>query len=193
MLITKNKAIFPLILAAGMAAIIILTGFFTARFVHKPLYLTVSNQDTGEIYLQIPAYEAGKFSVGFIHSVNKSPVIDCYEIRGRQIYLIQTIYYGFGAGVQTEIEDGQELTYGEDGSMTVSGFEQEMPNLCYLVGTVSDHILTIGEYADGVRIRELGMQENASGSAGKEISLRALCGRNAAIRFSVEEKYRPQQ
>ena len=41
--------------------------------------LTVKNQDTGEIYLQIPVSEADRFSVGFVHSVNKTPVTNYYE------------------------------------------------------------------------------------------------------------------
>ena len=76
-----------------------------------------------------------------------------------------TLAYGFGAGVQTQIEEGQTLTYGEDGSMIVSGFDTPMPNLQYIVGTVSDHILTVN---------------------GEEISLRDLCGRNSLVRFVYE-------
>ena len=84
-----------------------------------------------------------------------------------QIYVIRTIYNNFGAGVQTEIEDGQTLTYDENGEMVVSGFDKEMPYLSYIVGTVSDHTLTLH---------------------GKEISLRDLCGRNSKVEFSCEHK-----
>ena len=192
MLSSKNRAFPAAVLAAGISAIIILTGFHAARSMRQKPCLTVKNQDTGEIYLQIPVSEADRFSVGFVHSVNKSPVIDCYEIRNEKIILDRTIYYGFGAGVQTEIEDGQTLSYGEDGSMTVSGFEQEMPDLCYLVGTVSDHILTVGYYADGARILELGTDREEPVGEDGEISLRDLCGRNAAVRLCIEQKV-PQQ
>lgn len=67
--------------------------------------------------------------------------------------------------MQTEIEEGQKLEYGENGEMIVSGFDQEMPWLSYIVGTVSDHTLTIH---------------------GKEISLRELCCRNSKVEFSCE-------
>ena len=106
------------------------------------------------------------FSIEFIHSVNKSPVIDYFEIREDGIYGIKTVYYGFGAGVPTELEEGQELSYGEDGSMIISGFELKMSSLIYRVGTVSDHILCLEE--------------------GTEISLRDLCGRNARVAFRFE-------
>ncbi|NLE26319.1 MAG: DUF1850 domain-containing protein, partial [Clostridiaceae bacterium] len=66
-------------------------------------------------------------------------------------------------GVQTEIEEGQTLEYGEDGSMIISGFDRPMDDLSYIVGTVSDHILEIN---------------------GNSVSLRELSGRNTTVRFS---------
>lgn len=107
------------------------------------------------------------FSIEFIHSVNKSPVTDYFEIRSDGIYGIKTVYYGFGAGVPTELEEGQTLTYGEDGSMILSGMEIKMNSLIYRVGTVSDHILTLPD--------------------GKEVSLRDLCGRSSRVAFRFEE------
>ena len=115
------------------------------------------------------AYEMAvgdEFSITFIHSVNKSPVTDYFEIREDGIYGVKTVYYGFGAGVPTGLEEGQTLTYGEDGSMIISGFDLKMDSLIYRVGTVSDHILTLRDES--------------------EISLRDLCGRNARVSFYFE-------
>lgn len=132
---------------------------------HGEGYLTLQNGNTGQVYARYPLPKDHRFSVGFVHSVNKSPVIDIYEVKNGSIYVEQTIYYGFGAGVQTELGPGQTLTYGEDGSMIISGFDKEIRPLSYFVGTVSDHILTIGE---------------------QEISLRDLCGRNSLVTFLYE-------
>lgn len=49
--------------------------------------------------------------------------------------------------------------------MIVSGFDREMPWLSYIVGTVSDHVLTIH---------------------GEAVSLRELCGKNSKVEFSCE-------
>ena len=125
--------------------------------------LVLSDGRTGAEYARYPMRDGDTFSVGFIHSVNKSPLTDFYEVRDGSIFVEKTIYYGFGAGVQTEIEEGQTLEYGEDGSMIVSGFDKEIPDLLYIVGTVSDHTLRI--------------------NGGEEISLRDLCGRTALVRF----------
>ena len=151
-------------MAAIIAAIIVATLAYTLR---SGDYLVLRNVDTNAEYARFRVKEGDEFSVMFIHSVNKYPLTDVYEIRDNKIYVIRTIYNNFGAGVQTEIEDGQTLTYDENGEMVVSGFNREMPYLSYIVGTVSDHILTIH---------------------GKKISLRDLCGRNSKVEFSCEHK-----
>ena len=128
-------------------------------------YLVLRNGKTNEIFARYPVKNNDEFAVSFIHSVNKSMVKDVYEIENHSIYVEKTIYYAFGAGVQTEILDGQSLDFGPDNEMIVSGFHMEMPNLSYIVGTVSDHILEINN---------------------EEISLRDLCGKNSIVRFSCE-------
>jgi hypothetical protein len=124
--------------------------------------LILKNSDSGKTIASFPVKQGDEFSVTFIHSVNKSPVTDVYQIRDGKIYVVRTIYYAFGAGVQTEIGEGQTLSYGPDGSMIVSGFDRELDNLSYIVGTVSDHTLLIG---------------------GNTLSLRELCGKNTTVRF----------
>lgn len=130
-------------------------------------FLVLRDASNDIIYAKYHVSQGDRFSIGFIHSVNKSPLIDCYEIKEDGIYVEKTIYYGFGAGVQTELSEGEKLEYGPDGSMIVSGFDKRMDDLIYFVGTVSDHTLTINN--------------------GEGISLRDLCGRNSEVRFSYEK------
>lgn len=117
------------------------------------------------MYGRYPMKEGERFSVEFKHSINLSPVIDVYQIEDGNIYVEETIYYHFGAGVQTELNEGETLSYGEDGSMIVGNIHQLRNNVGYIVGTVYDHLLTVN---------------------GREISLRDLCGKNAAVRFNYE-------
>lgn len=121
--------------------------------------------EEGQIFLELPVQVGDQFSIQFIHSVNKTPVIDFYEIREDHIYVVSTLYYSFGAGVQTEVIEGQTLTYTEDGGMLVSGFNQAIPNLAYVVGKVSDHIL---EYNN------------------EKFSLREICGSGAYVTFELK-------
>ncbi len=147
---------------AGAALVLIVASSVFLYFVFSTPCILLKDGDTGQVFAYYPAKEGDEFSVTFIHSVNNSPVTDVYEIRDDKIFVIRTIYYSFGAGVQTEVGEEQTLEYGEDGSMIVSGFEKQLDSLSYIVGTVSDHILEIGN---------------------ESISLRELCGRNATVQF----------
>ncbi|WP_352399541.1 DUF1850 domain-containing protein [Anaerotignum sp.] len=123
------------------------------------------NGRTGKILASYPMEEGGEFSVRFIHSVNKSTVEDRYRIDDGEIVVYETVYYNFGAGVQTELGEGQTLTYGDDGSMIISGFHKPISDLSYNVSPVYDHILRIN---------------------GEEVSLRQLCGKDRFVSFSYE-------
>lgn len=123
-------------------------------------YLVLYNADTGERYITEKAEEGMMFSVEFIHSVNKTPVKDTFIIESGEIRAYSTTYRSFGAGVQTALEGNQKMTYDEQGNMIITGYDITYDPLRYCVGTVSDHILTLG---------------------GEEISLRNMCGRSERV------------
>ena len=146
------------------AAIILLIA--AALFALSPgQCLTIRDRDTGELYGRYPLKDGERFSIEFMHSVNLSPVIDIYEIHDGRIYVEETAYYQFGAGVQTQLNEGETLRYGEDGSMVVGNIHQDRTGICYLVSTVFDHILSVD---------------------GESFSLTELCGRGAAVRIDCE-------
>ena len=151
-----------------IAAVIVLSvtaAVFCAHFFKDDeVKLVLCYSDTDKVIETFDVTEGTEFSVEFIHSVNKSPVKDVFVIRDGKIIADRTVYSAFGAGVQTEVEDGQTLSYDEDGNMVVSGFDIEFPRVKCIVGTVSDHILEI---------------------AGESISLTALCGKNAHVYFEL--------
>lgn len=147
------------------AALLVAAAVIVVFALNQGQSLVLQDRKTGEVYAEYPISEGEQFSVEFIHSVNKTPVRDIYELRkGGEIYVVETDYFGFGAGVQTELNPGETLEYGEDGSMRVKNINILIPSLTYVVGTVSDHILRIN---------------------GEEISLRELCGRNSSVNFIV--------
>lgn len=138
----------------------------TAFLLRHTGQLVLSNDDTGEVYAAYSLKPGEEFSITFIHSVNKTPVTDCYDVdKNGDIYLRRTVYYDFGAGVPFDIEGDEELTYAEDGAMVISGIDRLIPSFVIFVGTVSDHTLKYG---------------------GEEISLRDLCGRNAKVHIAYE-------
>ena len=145
-----------------LGAILLLGGILL--FSMKEKELLIRDQDTGDIYGRFEVEEGEVFSITFIHSVNQSPVTDRLIITENGFDAYETIYSSFGAGVQTELMDGERLSYDQEGNMIISGFQHSYTSLHLIVGTVSDHILSI---------------------EGKEISLRKLCGRNASVDIVV--------
>lgn len=147
------------------AIILIIAATLFIGFFSPGHYLTVTDCDTGERYARYPMGEGDRFSIEFKHSVNLSPVIDIYEIRDGDIYVEETVYYHFGAGVQTQLNEGETLTYGDDGSMIVGNIHQLRNNVRYIVGTLYDHVLTVGD---------------------EPINLSRLCGKNTKVCFNYE-------
>ena len=152
------------------AALVLIGSAVAAAFLYAggKCWLILKDPGSGREYARYAASYGDTFSVTFVHSVNRSPVSDIYEIKDDGIYVEQTVYYNFGAGVQTELGEGETRSYGEDGSMIVSGFDRKIEPLLYIVGTVSDHVLVINE--------------------GEEISLRDLCGRSAHVEFCLRRR-----
>ena len=139
-------------------------GYSRSMPIVKKPELVLENPDTGRAYIRFVAEEGTEFAVTFRHSVNKSDVTEIYEVRDGAVWLTGCVYYHFGAGVAEELDPNWELTMGENGEMILSNINMELPNLIYRVGTVYDHILTIGD---------------------ERIVLNELCGRNARVRFTV--------
>jgi hypothetical protein len=148
----------------AVIALAVTAGTFFMPACSKRDTLVLYNSETGEVYETFSVREGSEFAVEFIHSVNKSPVKDVFVIRGGELVADRTVYSAFGAGVQTEIEDGQRLEYDSEGNMVVSGFDTVFPQVKYIVGTVYDHVLYI---------------------EGASISLTELCGKNSHVAFEL--------
>ena len=156
-------------MAAAILLLVAAAVFLIPRTGH---YLTLRSRETGGLYARYRLGEGERFSVTFIHSVNKYPLTDTYEIEDGRIYVEETVYCSFGAGVQTELNPGEVLDkvyidrpdY-QGWGMVIRNIHQDRTNVCYIVGTVSDHVLSVN---------------------GREVSLRDLCGKNAAVCFGYE-------
>ena len=129
-------------------------------------YLTLRNKETGELYARYRLGEGERFSITYKHSVNQYPLTDTFEICDGRIYAEECKYYAYGAGVQVELNPGEELSYTEDGALLITGIHQDRTGVCYAVATVYDFFLTV--------------------NGGAEISLRDLCGRNSLVCFDYE-------
>ena len=150
-------------LAAAAILVIAAVALFVLPRLRTP-GLLLTDERTGRVYARLPLEDGESFSVTFRHSVNKSDVTEIYERRGNEIWLTGCVYYGFGAGVAEELDPSWTLEIGADGEMILGNIEQRMGDLTYVVGTVYDHILRIGE---------------------KSVVLNELCGKNCKVHFSI--------
>lgn len=140
------------LLAAGV--------FFTVSLKNGDT-LVIRDAESGRVYARYDCPDGTPFEVEFLHSVNKSPVIDVFEVSDGIIRVKEARYYTFGAGMPTEADQPTwKFSYADDGAIVVTGITYTYDRLNYIVGTVHDHYLTIH---------------------GERINLRELCGRNAKI------------
>jgi hypothetical protein len=130
----------------------------------KPAFLELSDTETGKAYGAWEAPDGTEFAVEFIHSVNLSPVREMYRVEELTIRQSAVRFSSFGAGMQSTLEEGQELIRDGD-AMIITGYTRTFVSLDYIVGTVSDHVLFIND---------------------EQISLREMCGRNAHVAFRVK-------
>jgi len=85
------------------------------------------------------------FAISYVHSVNKSIVLELFDIRQNQIILTALEFETFGAGMPTELEPGQTLTHLPGGGMRIDGFDRYINNLQILVGYNTSHTLHLGK------------------------------------------------
>jgi hypothetical protein len=125
----------------------------------------IADADSGRVFYERAVREGDTFSITFVHSVNNSPVTDVFRIEGgARIRPVQARYSAFGAGMPDALGEGLTLSR-EGADMVVTGFTRTEGELRYIVGTVSDHVLSI---------------------QGREVSLRDMCGKNAHIVLSIK-------
>lgn len=177
-------------------AVAIIAVIAAALFIisHAGWRLVIRDGQTGRAYASYPVKEGESFGLGFIHSVNKSPLIDVFYIEDKEIWEEETIYYSFGAGVQTELNPGERLDYGEDGAMIISDIHKQFPNgsLVCSVGVASDRTLLLGDVRDGYLevVDEVGVYPEDRGPAADSnrvevISLSALCGKKQSCHSTM--------
>ena len=101
--------------AAAIIAAIIAAALFTTS--QGGWYLIIRDAHSGAEYGRWPVEPGEQIGLGFIHSVNLYPLLDVFTVGEDGIlYAETTIYYQFGAGVQTELNQGETFSVGEDGA-----------------------------------------------------------------------------
>ena len=127
------------------------------------LTLEIADSVSGKVYGRRFVEDNSEFAIEYTHSVNNSIVHEIFKVDGKTIYSRAVRFYSFGAGMQTELEEGQQIARDGD-ALIITGLNRSFTELNYIVGTVSDHLLLIN---------------------GERLSLRSLCGRNAHVALRI--------
>ena len=127
-----------------LKAIVIITMAFLCILYFKNKNTLHIKSNNKNIIINEFDYSTDSFYIEFVHSVNKSPVKEYYKIdENKKIVLYKSVYYNFGAGVETNIYGDQKFEFGEDGSLIFYDLDISFNDLSYIVGTIYDHLLYV--------------------------------------------------
>jgi hypothetical protein len=136
---------------SGLAVIIMSIVSISAAVLFIPVsrQFVITDEQTGKILYNTAVEPGDTFGMKYVHSVNKSPVEDVFEILDdNSIMLKKTIFRSFGAGVPTGLEDGQVMEVGDD-RIVIDNIDRKIDSYLLRIGTVAEHTLCI----NGLEIR----------------------------------------
>jgi len=110
-----------------------------------PLFkgIIITDYKTGRLLYYHSAGADDRFSILYIHSVNKSPVEDVFLIlKTGDIILEKTIFSSFGAGVPSSVNDGGQLQLYRD-RIEVTGINRRIDRFLLFVGVTAEHMFRI--------------------------------------------------
>lgn len=148
-----------------LPAALVISGavFFAVHTARGPI-LEVTDTASGKVYGKWSLKGKEEFAIEFVHSVNQDPVREIFAVEKKTIRPSAVRFASFGAGMQSDLEEGQVLSRDGD-SLVISGFNSSLKELHYIVGTVSDHVLFVSD---------------------ETVSLRDLCGKNAHVTLQIK-------
>lgn len=121
----------------GMAAALLFPLLFTVLPAGKRF--VAEHARGGGTVLILPFRPGDEFSISYIHSVNRSGIIDRFSLDDDgTVRLEGSIFSSYGAGVAGEPE-GSGVFSSRDGYLEHSGIDMRIPDLVVFVGTEAEH------------------------------------------------------
>lgn len=101
--------------------------------------LVVRDADTGERLLTEPVDDGTAVTIEYAHSVEKTPVVDAYEVRGTELDNVRMEFSSYGAGLPAN-----QAVEREDGAFVFDP-DRSYEELVVNPGPVADHDLVVGD------------------------------------------------
>ena len=103
-----------------------------------PFSIRVESLEREKILLDFPAKPGDRFYIHYIHSSDKTPVHDIFEIGvGGEMILIEENFDWYGAGLESMIWEKASINI-EDGKIKVL-LKRHFPSLLLRVGRIANH------------------------------------------------------
>lgn len=122
----------------GLVAVLLLLGG-TAAAMPGERMLVVERVDTGEQIIADPVSNGTVVELEYMHSVEKTRVVDEYTVRGDRLVNTRMAFESYGWGLPAQADVSRE-----DG-MFVYDPPGELRQLTVKPGTVANHTLTVGD------------------------------------------------
>ncbi|RCW60285.1 uncharacterized protein DUF1850 [Halanaerobium sp. ST460_2HS_T2] len=106
-------------------------------FVFKVNVLQIIDYQEDKLIWQKRAEEGAEFSIKYLHSVARTPVIEFFEIKDGKILLTGTEYESYGAGLPTEAVRGEYLV--KDDKFIIKDIDQYLPEILLRVSDYAKH------------------------------------------------------
>lgn len=128
---TKNKKIkFFLLLLSALILIFSL-------FVFEVHTLQIIDFRTNKTIWEEKVTDGDTFSIRYLHSVAKTPVIEFFEIKDGKILLTGTEYQSYGAGLPTSAEQVDYIV--ADDKFIIKNINQQLPEIMLRVSDYAQH------------------------------------------------------
>jgi hypothetical protein len=117
---------------------------FLVLFCSPVHFLTIRSAD-GFLLASYPMRGGEEFAVRYIHSVQKTPVLEVFRLDFREgIELRETVYTDFGAGLPFLLEGYAAFESG-GGKFRIYGIKKHLPDIVFRVGRFADYRLLFRE------------------------------------------------
>lgn len=103
--------------------------------------LLLIDHSTDEVIHHIELDDGNRFSISYTHSVEKSEVKEIFEVRGADIFVMESYTESFGAGLPYE---GTVLEI-DDGKYAIKDINQKLENLIVRPSKLYPHYLTYND------------------------------------------------
>ena len=130
-IMNKNKKFKFFLLIVSILILIISLSIF------KVNTLQIIDYQADKIIWEKKLTDGDNFSIKYLHSVAKTPVIEFFEIKNGEILLTGTEYQSYGAGLPTSAGQGNYIT--ADGKFIIENINQRLPEIMLRVSDYAQH------------------------------------------------------